>query len=295
MKQMEKSIQYIILTCIISWVIAGAVILFKLHEIKGISTVFNVGYMFLPMICAIIHQLVHKEKPFTNSYISFRFNRWFIIAGIVPIIFLFIAFGVNLLFPNVSLTTNYEYIRQILPGEQVESTIEQLSRYSLNISILIQIGQALIFGFTISAIFAFGEELGWRGYLLKTLQGKKLFPVSLIIGFVWGVWHFPLILMGHNYPLHPVAGIGMMTIICILLTPLMIYIVIKSKTVITAAIFHGTMNAFGGITIFYLSGGNDLTNGLTGIAGFIALLIVNFMFYLFDKFVTKENYFTKII
>jgi membrane protease YdiL (CAAX protease family) len=38
-----------------------------------------------------------------------------------------------------------------------------------------------------------GEELGWRGYALNELQ-KKTSPLvaSLIIGLLWGFWHFPL-------------------------------------------------------------------------------------------------------
>jgi membrane protease YdiL (CAAX protease family) len=158
-----------------------------------------------------------------------------------------------------------------------------------------QIGSALIAGCTINALFAFGEELGWRGYLLKALQDKKLLPASLIIGVVWGLWHFPLILLGHNYPQHPVIGVGMMVIFCILLTPVMIYIVIKSKSVITAAIFHGCFNAIAGIGILYLVGGSDLTNGTTGLAGFTAMLIINLLFYAYDKYITKENIFTSVI
>jgi ABC-type Mn2+/Zn2+ transport system permease subunit len=87
----------------------------------------------------------------------------------------------------------------------------------------------------------------------------------------------------------------MMVILCVLLTPVMIYIVIKSKSVITAAIYHGTLNAIAGICILYLVGGNDITNGATGIAGFLALLLVNFAFYLYDRYITKEKIFTKVI
>ena len=71
--------------------------------------------------------------------------------------------------------------------------------------------------------------------------------------------------------------------------------VIKSKSVITAAIFHGTNNAIAGISVLYLVGGNDITNGITGIAGLIALLLGNIVFYLFDKYITKEHIFTNAI
>ena len=115
---------------------------------------------------------------------------------------------------------------------------------------------------------------------------------SLIIGFIWGIWHAPIILMGHNYPQHPAAGVLMMTILCILLTPLFLYVTIKSKSVIAAAIIHGTLNGTAGISILVISGGNDLTTGLTGLAGFTALIISLLILYLYDSKLTKEKIIT---
>jgi membrane protease YdiL (CAAX protease family) len=288
--------RFIVLCCALSWAIAGAAILLGLRVTQIIAyTIFGAFYMLLPAICAIILQLIDKEKPFRNLGVSFRFNRWFLIAGIVPLIYSFVALGINLLFPDISFSAAYEGFLSRLPAEQAELALQQLSRFPPVIFLIIQVISALFAGYTINAVFAFGEELGWRGYLLRALQNKKLLPASLIIGAVWGLWHFPLILIGHNYPQHPVAGIGMMVIFCILISPIMIYIVIKSKSVITAAIFHGMSNAIGGISVLYITGGNDLTNGLTGIAGVLALLLVNTAFYLYDKYITKENIFTTTI
>ncbi len=37
------------------------------------------------------------------------------------------------------------------------------------------------------------EEFGWRGFLTDQLFNKnKLFSMSLLIGFIWGIWHLPL-------------------------------------------------------------------------------------------------------
>jgi len=293
---MKKSIQFIILTCAVSWAVAGVAIFLGLREAKGTGyVVFAAAYMLLPAICAIILQIINNEKPFSNLKISFRLNWWFLVAGIVPVIYAFLTLGINLLFPNVSFSANYEGLLSSLSAEEAELVVQQLSKFPPAVYLLITVAGALFAAYTINAFFGFGEELGWRGYLLREMQNKKLLPVSLIMGIVWGLWHFPLILIGHNYPQHPVAGVGMMIILCILLTPMMIYIVIKSKSVITAAILHGSNNAIAGICILYLVGGNDLTNGITGIAGIIALLLTNFAFYLYDKYITKENIFTKKI
>src|SRR5215510_482492 len=102
---MKKSIQFIIFTCMISWAISGTAILLGLRNTSSVAySAFAAFYMFLPGICSIILQMIHKEKPFRNLDISFRFNRWFIIAGIVPVIYSFMALGINLLFPNTSFS-----------------------------------------------------------------------------------------------------------------------------------------------------------------------------------------------
>jgi len=292
----QRAIQYIVVTLVVSWIAAGTAILLGLRITDVPAyTIFAAAYMFLPAICAIVLQLIHKERPFSDLGISFRINWWWLVAGIVPIILAFLALGISLLFPNVSYSATSEgFLARLTPG-QAELAAQQLTRYSPFVFALLQIVNSLIAGYTINAIFAFGEELGWRGYLLRALQDKRFLLVSLIIGIVWGVWHFPLILLGHNYPQHPVAGVGMMVIFCILLTPMMIYIVLKSGSVITAAIFHGVLNAISGISLMFLTGGNDLTNGLTGLAGFIVLLLANVAFYLFDKHIAKDNIFIKEI
>ena len=50
------------------------------------------------------------------------------------------------------------------------------------ISLLILLGGMLI--------GAFGEELGWRGYLQPILEGKvNVLVASLLVGVLWGLWH----------------------------------------------------------------------------------------------------------
>ncbi|OQB08684.1 MAG: hypothetical protein BWY21_01152 [Parcubacteria group bacterium ADurb.Bin216] len=46
---------------------------------------------------------------------------------------------------------------------------------------------------------------------------------------------------------------------------------------------HGTINASYGFAILYVVGGNDLIVGLTGLAGFIVLVIINIVLFLINK------------
>jgi membrane protease YdiL (CAAX protease family) len=57
------------------------------------------------------------------------------------------------------------------------------------------------------------EEFGWRGYAQVPLQKRMgLIPASLLIGFVWGLWHLPLWVMpGDGHSTYPFIAFLIMT------------------------------------------------------------------------------------
>jgi len=44
-------------------------------------------------------------------------------------------------------------------------------------------------------IFTFGEEFGWRGYLLPRLAPLGGISAAIITGVIWGLWHTPVIVL----------------------------------------------------------------------------------------------------
>jgi len=299
-KRLNQTTLFLLLTFIISFSIAGAYKLIFNGEIANISyTIMGAIYMFVPTLSVIIvKKLICKEKLRNDLQISFKINKWFFAAWFIMPIVAFGALGISLLLPGVSynpeMTGLAERFSAMSSPEQVEQMKAQIAALPISPIWLILIG-GLFAGITINGLFAFGEELGWRGFLVYQFRKMSFAKASVIIGFIWGIWHAPLILMGHNYPNHPQFGVLMMVLLCILLTPILIYFTLKAKSVIAAAILHGTMNATATISILPISGGNDLLAGSTGLAGMIALVIVILSIYIYDHYISAEKIMNTII
>jgi membrane protease YdiL (CAAX protease family) len=243
------------------------------------TLVMAIAYMFVPMVMAIVVQkFIYKEAVKGPLGISFRINRWFLVAWLLPPLLALATFGVSLLLPGVAYSPDMAGMVERFQGTLTPEQMAQLQAQTAALPIhplWLGLLQGLIAGITVNAVAAFGEELGWRGFLQRELAGLGFWKSAGLIGLIWGVWHAPLILQGHNYPEHPVAGVAMMTLWCILLSPVMSYIRLRAKSVLAAAIFHGTLNGTVGLAILLVQGGNDLTVGLTGLAGFVVLALVN--------------------
>ncbi|MFC4008467.1 CPBP family intramembrane glutamic endopeptidase [Nonomuraea purpurea] len=64
-----------------------------------------------------------------------------------------------------------------------------------------QVVTGLTLGTVVTLIPAFGEEWGWRGWLVPWLSAEAGVSRGLLIsGVIWGLWHAPLTLLGYNYP-----------------------------------------------------------------------------------------------
>lgn len=133
------------------------------------------------------------------------------------------------------------------------------------------------------SIAGLGEELGWRGLLQTELHALGFWTSSAVIGLIWGAWHAPLVLHGHNYPEHPGWGVLAMIVLSILLSPLIGYVRLKARSVLAAAVMHGSLNASGGLAILLLRGGNDLTVGITGLTGLAVLAVANLVLFVSQR------------
>lgn len=74
------------------WVMPGALIVIS-------------AYMFIPMMVAILVQkLIYKQPLKEPLGISFKLNRWFLVAWLIPPILAFLTLGASLLLPGVEFS-----------------------------------------------------------------------------------------------------------------------------------------------------------------------------------------------
>lgn len=109
-----------------------------------------------------------------------------------------------------------------------------------------------------NAIPAFGEEFGWRGYLLPKLVPLGGRKAVVIVGVIWGVWHWPTITMGHNYGLGYAGApwLGYLAFVWFTTASGIVlgWLTLRTGSVWPAAIGHGAINAIFSFGRRYLSG-----------------------------------------
>jgi membrane protease YdiL (CAAX protease family) len=289
--RVRKALAFLALAFGISWV--GALVFFvvgiDLGSLSGTILVVAV-YMWAPAVAAILIQRWDGESIRTGCGLHKGRLRWIALAWLTPVGLLALTIGIGVVFPDVSFTTDYgAFLRGLgLPEEQVEASLAVLEGLPVP-PVVFLVGQGLVAGLTINAVAALGEELGWRGLLLRELSPLGFWRLSLLTGAVWGVWHAPLIVQGHNFPDAPIAGIVVMTGWTVAASPLFTYLTVRAKSVLAPTLLHGSFNAVASLSLIYLTGAGNLLVGPVGIAGIGAGLLATAVCVVHDRYVAADR------
>jgi membrane protease YdiL (CAAX protease family) len=138
---------------------------------------------------------------------------------------------------------------------------------------IIQYASAFTLGPLINTPLTLSEELGWRGWLWDRWSPLGFWRHALLTGFVWGLWHAPIIALGHNYPGMPVTGPLLMILWCIAVCPIIHLVRERGGSVWHGALFHGTINALGGLSVVLIADPSMPWRGIVGTGGGAALAI----------------------
>ena len=244
----------------------------------GATTLWAALYMFIPLVAVLVCQKSGKEPLLHGIGISWKVNRWWFVGWLL---ILAIAL-LTILFTFWTSGFSYYTSDEAMSFGPDDDPIRMVT---------VTLIAGMVAGATINALFAFGEEVGWRGYLLKQFEGRHFITSAIVIGLIWGLWHAPFILLGHNYPQHPQLGVLFMMVLCIPLNFILQYFRVKSGSVIATAIMHGTFNAVANTAMLLIDirQWNDLLEGGCGLTGICSLLVAALAIFLFDRYVTRDR------
>ncbi len=205
-----------------------------------------------------------------------RPDRYYVAAWLLPVGVAGLALAIAAALPGVEFTLSLAgYAERVAPALDAAQRAEldrQLAEAPLP-PWLLAAGQALFAGLTVNALAALGEEAGWRGYVHAVAEGR-FWPVALATGALHGLWHAPLVLLGHNAvsdsrPLNLALTVSW----CVLTGPLFTWVRARTGSALAAAITHGTFNALAGVPLLLVRGGSALAVGPLGLAWQLATLV----------------------
>jgi len=281
----KRILIFIAFVILISWGVVLAVKQSGMMETNPNGGMMLANYIIitLPALANIFTRLVTKEgwKNF-NLRPNFKRGWRFYLAGwLLPLLATVVGGGLfYLLFPQ-SFDPNLGQVRATFAAVPTLAAQPWLA-------LLFMILQTMVIAMIINGIASIGEELGWRAYLLQKLMAlfagadAKANPyrgarrAAVLVGLIWGIWHFPLFFLGSTltFPF---------LLIYLLYTcsasVLLSWVALRSGSVWPASIGHGMLNGTSAFPMMMTNGtANALLGpgptGLVGMLGYVVLALV---------------------
>jgi uncharacterized protein len=184
-----------------------------------LGAVATLPTMLTPMIAALIMRCFVSKEGVKGSLGLLRSPKYYLAALVIPAVF----------------ATAVVLIVQLLGLGEFRWSEATWFVYLMLLVIALPV-----------TLFTFGEEYGWRGYLLPRLLPLGEIRASVLLGVIWGVWHLPLLLAGLNYPgVNIWLAILVFTFVTVALSfTYTWFYVASSGSVLVAAVFHASTNQF---------------------------------------------------
>ena len=226
--------------------------------------------MFAPTVAALVvvfFMVRPKRRARYLGLVPFRpVGQKITVILLWPVTFLALGFGAFFLaawFGWVTPDTSLAQLRDQLPAGVTAPAYLAVAFAIIPINV------------AIGSMAAFGEELGWRGFLTTALSPLGFWPSALISGILWGVWHAPIVLLGYNFARPNLEGIAWMCGFTLVLGVLLQWSRYWTRNVWPAVVGHGAVNAVTPLTLLWLPQDADAaTSTLLGAPGWIAMGIL---------------------
>lgn len=251
---MGKLAGFVSLAYLFSWLVWSPLILFSSYAkdhsyLKYLHLVGSLGPAFAAFVMAFLIGGVDRLRLILQRSVQWRVAfGWHVIAWFSPFLLLITA----------------QWLARFWGVPVPIGSIGRSAEYP-ELPLWAYWGAVLIF-------YGFGEEIGWRGFLLPMLQ-SRLHPVAatLIVSVIWALWHWPLFLFSPGLSGLDIGGIIGWLMSLVTGAFLLTWLFNRSGgSVLITAGFHATMDvAFLGPSEVMM-----IVGALTTAAGVAALVMV---------------------
>jgi CAAX protease family protein len=248
---LRDSALFLALTFALSWLIwiPGALLL--ANGMSGVGNFMLAIGSFVPLAVGFYLNLWTRQT-------TFRWSRWFrtltlrrvIVAVVLPILILLPIILLRLYWGTFSLT-----------------------RFAGDLS-----GAPYLFVGLL--VIAFGEEVGWRGFLLPRLQSLNLIVVNFIIAFAWFAWQLPVLLAT---PSNVFGGdvsqfLAAYLLYSLFITPFFNRLALRADlNVLLPTLLRACLKT--AFAVYALQGGLDLLTHPYGVGGLVWLAALNALLF----------------
>lgn len=219
-------------------------------EISAMDQFVCLG-MLCPALAVLLTRYVTKEGFAVTGEdsmllgISFKDRKWFyfVIAMFLPWLYFELGNVLTLIISPNAFDINNPELLELADNER---------------AIIFILPIAAIVSGVIASFAAFGEEAGWRGYMMpKMIKLWGVRKAVVIGGILWGIWHWPLTYVGHNFGIgyhgYPFTGFAAMCVMCVFMGIILTFVTYKSGSIWPATILHAVNNGSPSILQYFIN------------------------------------------
>ena len=243
----------------------------------------------LPVLLAtlFIQGPILKQPVLAPLGLKLGINRWWLVAWLSPVLvlafgvlFAWLFFGVE---PVLDVESYLAHKRALMAPEHLERFDELVRENPPSEPIWFWlVVQGLPAGLTINSLVALSTEVGFRGFLFREIPGG-FWRRSLLIGLAEAVWFAPAIALGLHFPSDPALGVAMMSLFCVVVSPVCVYLRVRTDSTIAVSLFRGTLLALTLPATELAFEATEWQRPFYGLAGSAALLVLLGIFAVHDK------------
>jgi len=244
-----------------------------------------VWYTVPALVATLLVQGPWLKQPILEPLgIRLKVNRWWGIAWLLPVVVLLLAAAITWLGGFEPVLT----VDQLIATKRATVPPDQLAQFDQYVSEsppphpLMLIVMGLPAGLTFNLIPGLCEEIAFRGYYFREMPGG-FWTRSTRIGLLWWLWLAPSVALGNLYGTPGWWGVALALPWCIIASWVLVYIRVRSESVVAVGIARGT-------TLALTAAADDLTSGAPawlapfyGLSGIAAIFLVWMAFWSYDR------------